>query len=315
MKTSVNSLPVSIDTLQSYFNNKIHENVRMANYSTCRVGGLVNGLLVINSEKELVHATQTLWGLNVPFKVIGSGSNILVSDKGFTGLILLNRAHNIKIRSNEKEPCVFAESGAILGTLARQTALRGFTGLEWATSVPGTVGGAVYGNAGAHGADIKSNLKMATILHPKSGIQTWSVDDMDYAYRSSKLKRERLETVILSAEFNLEISNRDACWEKIKLFSERRQTTQPPGASSGSTFKNPPGDYAGRLLEQVGMKGIRIGQAQFSPIHANFIVNEGNASADDYFQLIKLGKQKVLENFNIELELEIELIGDFNNEK
>lgn len=308
-------MTIPIEELQALFGYKVQENVRMANYTTSHVGGNVDALLPVHTETELTKAAQALWQLQIPFRVIGSGSNILVSDRGFKGVILLNRAHNLKINSKEEPFTVYAESGAILGTLARQTALRGLGGLEWACSVPGTVGGAVYGNAGAHGSDINTNLIMATILHPEYGIQQWSVEKMGYQYRSSVLKREKSQAVILSVLFSLAPSTREKAWTKIQTFSERRQATQPPGASSGSTFKNPPGDYAGRLIDAVGLKGHRLGHAQFSRMHANFIVNDGQATADDYYKLIKLAQARISNKFNIALELEIELIGEFNDEE
>jgi UDP-N-acetylmuramate dehydrogenase len=309
------TLKVPFEKLQAKFGDKLQENCRMANYTTVRIGGRATALLPVNSEKELADAALILWDLDVPFKVIGSGSNILVSDQGYAGVILLNRAHNIKINSKDETPTVQAESGANLGTVARQTALRGFSGMEWAASIPGTVGGAVYGNAGAHGSDINSNLIMATILHPISGIEHWTAGQMSYQYRSSILKREKSNAVILSALFKVQKSTQEEAWEKINEYSERRQSTQPSGASSGSTFKNPPGDYAGRLIEAVRLKGERKGDAQISPVHANFIVNTGKASAADYSYLIKLAQSRVLEQFNVRLELEIELIGEFNDKQ
>jgi len=308
-------MSVSIKKLQEQFGQKLQENVRMANYTTARVGGPVAGLLPINTEPELIQAAQSLWDMQIPFRVVGSGSNILVSDKGFEGVILLNRAHTLKIHSKENLPSVFAESGTILSTVARQSALRGLSGLEWAAAIPGTVGGAVYGNAGAHGADINSSLIMATILHPESGIQKWPAERLDYQYRSSILKRQKSPAVILSALFKVQRSTRETAVAKIKELSKRRKDSQPHGASLGSTFKNPPGDYAGRLIEAVGLKGYRIGHAQISQMHANFIINNGGAAADDIYKLIRLAQTEVQKKFDKVLEPEIELLGEFNDEE
>jgi len=302
-----------IELLREIFGSKMQENCRLSNYTTTRVGGCALAIVPANSEKELADAACSLWQFDIPFQVIGSGSNILVSDHGFAGVILLNRAHNIKINSHDEEASAYAESGANLSMLGRQTALRGLSGMEWAAAIPGTVGGAIYGNAGAHGSEIKNSLEMATILHPIFGIEQWSAEKMTFSYRSSILKRERSKAIILSACFRLEKSKRDEAWERVVTYTQHRQNTQPPGASCGSTFKNPPGDYAGRLIEAVGLKGERKGDAQFSPLHANFIVNIGKASAADYLFLINLAKARVLEQFNIKLELEIELIGEFND--
>jgi len=196
----------SISMLEEHFGSRLQQNVRMSNYTTSRVGGVVLGLLPANTLEDLRHASVTLWELDVPFKVIGSGANILVSDKGYEGVILLNRCHNLKIFSQENTPFVYAESGANFGAMARQTALRGLTGLEWANSIPGTVGGAVYGNAGAHGWDVAQILISTTILFKDSGERDLTTEDMAYAYRSSLLKREHLPAVILSATLATQVS-------------------------------------------------------------------------------------------------------------
>ncbi|MCJ7694440.1 MAG: UDP-N-acetylmuramate dehydrogenase [Anaerolineaceae bacterium] len=308
-------MSVPMNKLQEIFRGKLQENVCMANYTTIRAGGLVDGLLPINTIPDLTTSVQKLWELDVPFRVIGSGSNFLVSDSGFRGIVLLNHAHNLKIQSKEEPFSVFAESGVILGTVARQSALRGLTGMEWATSVPGTVGGAVYGNAGAHCSDINESLIMATILHPNYGIEDWSPERLGYQYRSSILKREKINAVILSALFKVQMSTRDEAWERIVTFSRKRQKTQPQGASFGSTFRNPEGDHAGRLIEAAGLKGYQRGNAMISNVHANFILNEGNATAADIYYLISLAKKEVKKQFNVDLVLEIELLGDFDDKQ
>lgn len=304
-----NKMPM--DKLREAFGARLQENISMANYTTARVGGRAPALVSIHTLDDLINAAQTLWDLSVPFHILGSGSNILVSDKGLDAVILHNRAHNLKIDTKSENPSIFAESGAILGTVARQSALRGLSGMEWAAPVPGTVGGAVYGNAGAHGSNIEQSLKMAKILHEKEGIQDWSVDKLAYQYRSSVLKREHLPVAILSAIFNVVKTNREEAWEKIKAFQAHRKETQPPGASMGSMFKNPAGDYAGRLIEAAGLKGRRIGRAMISPIHANFIINLEGANAQDIWKLMKIAQDAVKEKFGIILEPEIELVGEF----
>jgi len=304
-------MQIPMDKLRESFGARLQENVSMANYTTARVGGKVSALVSIHTLDNLIDAAQRLWNLSVPFHILGSGSNILVSDKGLEAVILHNRAHNLKIDTKSTNPSIYAESGAILGTVARQSALRGLSGMEWAAPVPGTVGGAVYGNAGAHDSNIKQSLKVAKILHEKEGIQDWSVDKLAYQYRSSVLKREHLPVVILSAIFNVVKTSREEAWEKIKAFQAHRKETQPPGASMGSMFKNPTGDYAGRLIEAAGLKGRRIGRAMISPIHANFIINLEGASAQDIWKLMKIAQDAVKEKFGIILEPEIELVGEF----
>ncbi len=302
---------IPLDELKKKFGPQLHENVSMANYTTARAGGPVPAMISIHTPDELSKSVRTLWDLSIPFIILGSGSNILVSDKGIDAIVLHNRAHNLKIDTKSNSPRIYAESGAILSTLARQSALRGLSGMEWAATVPGTVGGAVYGNAGAHNSDMKASLVLAKILHKNKGIEDWTVENLDYQYRSSILKRNHLPVVIISAVFKVIRTSREEAWERIKTFQSHRKETQPPGASMGSIFKNPPDDYAGRLIEAAGLKGRRIGRAMISPIHANFIINLEGAKAQEIRDLMKIAQDTVEEKFGIILEPEIELIGDF----
>lgn len=313
MNLSVTPLPLK--ELREQFGQRLQENVRLANYTAARVGGPADALLVVNSADELEKCVKTLWEMKIPFLLLGGGANVLVSDRGFHGVVLLNRAHTIKIHAQKDPPTVWAESGANLGMIARQAALRGLSGLEWANSVPGTLGGAIYGNAGAFDGDMQKNLLMAEILHPHEGKQVWSVDKFGYEYRSSVLKRSGAKAVILSATLKLEKSTPEAVKEKMNDFANRRKQTQPPGASLGSMFKNPPGDYAGRLIEAAGLKGMRVGGVQVSPVHANFFVNSEAATASDYRQLIELVRNAVEKKLGVRLELEVELIGDWSDDE
>jgi UDP-N-acetylmuramate dehydrogenase len=307
--TTATSLP--IDELREMFSEHLQENVSLAHYTTARVGGPVEALLPVHSADELASAVQTLWERQISFKILGGGSNVLVSDQGLRGLVLLNRAHNTRIDARNEPISVWAESGANLSALARQVSLRGLSGLEWAATIPGTVGGGVYGNAGAYGSDMSVSLAMAEILHPKLGREWWSKERLGYQYRSSTLKRERVPAVILSARFNLSQSTPAEVQARMDRNSEQRRHSQPPGASMGSMFKNPPGDFAGRLIEAAGLKGYRAGDAEISPVHANFFVNRGNATAEDIRMLIEVARKSVAEKFGVQLELEIELIGEW----
>ncbi|MGE5248745.1 MAG: UDP-N-acetylmuramate dehydrogenase, partial [Bacteroidota bacterium] len=167
------------------------------------------------------------------------------------------------------------------------------------------------GNAGAFGGDVAHDLICAELL-TEGGRETWPVEKMGYGYRTSVLKRGEAEAVILTAEFALNNATKDEVSVKIGQFSARRKATQPPGASMGSMFKNPPGDYAGRLIEAAGLKGTRIGSAEISSVHANFFINHGRTQARDIRALIELAQRIVAEKFGVGLELEIELIGDWS---
>jgi UDP-N-acetylmuramate dehydrogenase len=303
---------VLFSKLRAIFGERLQENVRLANYTTARVGGAADGLLVANSSTELAEIGRRLWELSVPFRILGSGSNVLVSDNGFRGVVVINHARTVKINARQTPPTVWAESGANFSSVARQAALRCLSGLEWAATIPGTIGGAVYGNAGAHGADMQTNLVMAEILHPQNGIEMWTCERLGYEYRSSAIKRERLPLIILSATLRLTHGDKDEIWARMQEYVTKRRRTQPPGASMGSMFKNPPGDFAGRLIEAAELKGARVGGAEISPVHANFFINSGNATARDIWKLIRLAQRTVQEKFNVNLELEIELLGEWD---
>jgi UDP-N-acetylmuramate dehydrogenase len=173
------------------------------------------------------------------------------------------------------------------------------------------VGGAVYGNAGAFGSNTQASLLLAKILHRTKGYLSLTSEGMGYAYRSSALKRQPGDAIILSASFSVQPGDPALIEWTMKQFSERRRSTQPTGPSTGSTFKNPPGDFAGRLIEAAGLKGTRIGGVSINEKHANFFINDGTAKAQDYYDLIQLARQTVFEQFGVSLETEIEVIGDW----
>ena len=198
----------------------------MSSYTTARVGGKARYLLVIRTSEELAEAVSILWELETPFLVLGSGANVLFSDRGYNGVILLNRAHTIKVDAGSIPPTIWAESGTNLGTVARRAAQRGLSGLEWAAGIPGTIGGAVDGNAGAPGKDMSTNLVVAEILHP-NGHEHWPVERLEYAYRTSILKRQPGQHVVLSATLALQPSTPEAVQARSNEFTERRHQTQP----------------------------------------------------------------------------------------
>lgn len=304
-------MSIDIRELRQRFGSRLQENIRMAGYTTARVGGPADALLIANSAEELAADAQTLWDCGTPFIVLGSASNVLISDAGLHSVVIINRARAITFNTSANPPTVHAESGANLGLLARLAALENLSGLEWAATIPGSLGGAVYGNAGAHGGDMAGNLLMAEILHPTFGRQEWTCEQMGYTYRSSALKRGTDPVVILSATLRLQPGKRDEIQARMDANAARRRSTQPPGASMGSMFKNPPGDYAGRLIEAAGLKGTRIGGAEISSVHANFFINHEGATAQDLYALIETARRAVLEQFGVLLELEIELLGDW----
>jgi UDP-N-acetylmuramate dehydrogenase len=309
---------INLRPIREVFNDRVQLEAPLARYTAARLGGPAEALIEANSVQELVEVVGLCWKHQTPFVILGGGTNILISDAGIRGLVIINRARQVNFDEQANPPTVWAESGANFGLLARQAAQYGLAGLEWAGGIPGTVGGAVIGNAGAYGGDIAGNLILANILHPVGSGQTvvpqrdeWSVDRFGYAYRSSILKGRPGGVVVLSALLRLENSIPQAVQAKLDEFVEYRRRTQPPGAGLGSIFKNPPSDYAGRLIEAAGLKGARKGDVEISELHANFFINGGQARAADFYALIQLARQTVSEKFGVNLELEIELLGNW----
>ena len=299
-----------IDELYARFGDKVKEDIPLAPYTSARIGGPADVFITAETAAELAQIVKFLWKQEMAFTLLGGGSNVLVSDKGVRGVVVMNRAKGVKFHVSD-QPSVTVESGVVFSNLANRCASKGLAGLEWAATVPGTLGGAVYGNAGAFGGDIAGNLISTEIL-TANGREKFTVEQMGYGYRTSVLKRGELKGVVLLVELALKNSTREDATVKIQQFSAHRKATQPPGASMGSMFKNPPGDYAGRLIESANLKGARIGNAEISPVHGNFFINHGATKAQDIRALIQLVQKTVKEKQGVELELEVELIGDWN---
>ena len=295
------------EQLRGAFPDSLQENVSLARYTAARIGGPAEFLLTVYSAAELAGAAEKLWELEIEFRLLGGGSNVLVADRGISGVVILNQAKEVKFADQH----TWAESGASIGSMARRAVEKGLSGLEWAATIPGTVGGAIVGNAGAHGGDTASSLDHAEVLHRQEGRGAWDVGRLEFDYRSSWLKRNPGQAVVLAGRFDLEPTDPAAIRSTMEEYVEYRQQTQPTGASIGSMFKNPEGDHAGRLIEAAGLKGERRGEAEISSKHANFFVNHSGATAADVYALIELAMQRVAEKFDVELELEVELLGDW----
>ena len=302
------------EALRARFGPRLRRDEPLAAHTTLRVGGPADLWLTVTALDELIEVVRLARQHRIPLFLLGGGANLLVSDRGVRGLVVQNRCRRVEFGEGDP-PRAVVESGVILPSLARRLARRGLSGLEWAVGVPGTVGGAVVNNAGAYGSSIADCLVRAELLTPEGKRQWVPVDWFEYEYRSSRLKRlgvgGRGQFVVLQAELALTRRSPGEIERQMAVYSERRRVTQPPGASIGSMFKNPPGDYAGRLIEAAGLKGVRVGGAQISPVHANFFVNLGQAQAADFAALIELARQTVKAEFNVELELEIEMVGEW----
>lgn len=314
-----------LQEMRHRFEADFYEHEPLSRHTSARVGGPADVLLTADSAQALAQIAVFLWQHELPVFILGGGSNILVSDAGVRGVVVLNRARQVEFNEVDDPPSVWAESGANFGALARQACQRGLSGLEWAVGVPGTLGGAVVGNAGAHNGDMSGCLIVAEILHRTEAMklalnqdpiaELWPVERLDYHYRSSQLKNLAGQIVVLAARLQLARSTPVDAVAIADAFTAYRRRTQPPGASLGSMFKNPPGDYAGRLVEAAGLKGFRRGEAEISTLHANFFVNRGNATAADIYSLIETAQTTVKEKFGVSLELEVELVGEWQIER
>jgi UDP-N-acetylmuramate dehydrogenase len=318
--------PSFLTALAATFGDRPRRNEPLAVHTTLRLGGPAEVWLAVENITEFVQAVSLARQHNVPVFILGGGANLLISDAGIRGLVVENRSGQVDFPPQvDREPGqtvkLVADSGVALANLARRCAKRGLSGLEWAIGVPGTLGGAVVNNAGAYGRDMAHSLTRAEMLSP-GGKRFWQpVEWFEYDYRTSKLKRqpspppdgveERAGWIVLRAELQMTTAPVAEIETRMREFTARRKASQPPGATIGSMFKNPPGDYAGRLIEAAGLKGHRVGQAQISSIHANFFQNLGGATAAEMLTLIKTAQEAVKDKFGVELTLEIEVIGEF----
>ena len=276
-------------------------------HTTYRIGGPADLFVLPASVEDVVWTLRLAHDEGLPVFVMGSGSNLLVSDSGIRGIVLRMGQQMAKVRFSGAG--VWAEAGLSLPRLAKLAADRELSGLEWAGGVPGSVGGAVAMNAGAHGSDTSVILTRAYLVSRSGELIEAARNDLKFAYRRCGLVREGRH-IVVAAEFSLKPNAKEAIKGRMRELASLRRRTQPLGMpSSGSVFKNPPGDYAGRLIEAASLKGTQIGGAQVSTVHGNFIVNTGDARAEDVRRLIELVRRRVEEEFGVRLELEVELVG------
>jgi len=298
---------MTVQALETLLGEQLLHEEPLAKYTAARIGGPAEMLYIANETTEkLRDVVLAGWAADIPVRVIGGGANILVPDDGVRGLVVVNKVRGVDWYDTH----VQVSAGFGLVALANLCAVRGLSGFEWAVSVPGTVGGAVVNNAGAHGGDMNNSLLTATVVDAERGEVTLTNEEMTYDYRTSALKaREDRRFLVLRAELQMKHDEPDAIRARMAEFRAHRKQTQPQGASLGSIFKNPPGDYAGRLIEAAGLKGYTIGGAAVSEVHANFFVNTGGATGDDYAALVRHVREAVTEHSGVTLHPEIELVG------
>ncbi len=285
-------------------------NESLAPHTTFRIGGPADFFVEAKTISDLIEYVKLAREHGVEIFVLGNGSNVLVLDGGVRGLVIENHCDQFSLSVIGTERAILtAESGVPLPNVANRMARQGWSGLEWAIGVPGTVGAAVVGNAGAQGGCIADNLLQVSLLDAAGAMRKLSIQDLAFGYRDSRFKHAKSE-IILSADFELRQDDPQVCIARMIEYSEHRRRTQPTEPSVGSMFKNPPGDFAGRLIEQAGLKGTRVGKVEVSQVHANFFVNQGGATAKEVLRLIDIVREQVRKKFGIELELEIELVGE-----
>jgi UDP-N-acetylmuramate dehydrogenase len=280
----------------------------MAPYTTFRIGGEADALCFAKSLAELRQLVSYLNRENVPYLVMGKGSNLLIRNGGFDGILIIMRGELAIIDHRERdEPVVGAGAGLGLSDLVAYCSQRGLGGLEFLAGIPGTVGGAVVMNAGAFGKEMEGVVEDIQVLTPQGEVNTWRRSDLAFSYRNLSLPEKG---IVVRACFRCVQEGQERVSRKVSDYLKRRKATQPlEYASAGSVFKNPQNEYAGRLLEEVGLKGKKVGGAMISLKHANYIVNTGGAKADDVLALMDMARETVKAKTGIDLESEIRIIG------
>lgn len=289
-------------------NENVLKNEPMSRHTTFKIGGAADYYIRIRNAAELHKVIQALKDAGVIYRVLGNGSNVLVSDKGFHGAVLTLDEGKEPVTFNDNEVCI--QAGVRLAKAAIKVAEHGYTGFEFAAGIPGTLGGAVVMNAGAYGQEIKDCITYAVVMNPLTGkIERLSADELELGYRTSIIQKKDL--IVLEAGFRFETADKDKVLANIEDLNRRRREKQPLElASAGSTFKRPEGYYAGKLIEDAGLKGYRVGNAAVSEKHCGFVVNLGGATADDVRKLISDVQTIVLDKFGVKLEPEVHFLGE-----
>lgn len=283
----------------------IIENADLRKYTTYKAGGKALAIVIPDDLNGLITLIKFLREKKVKYKILGNGSNLIFSDKGYNGILIkLDNFNKLEFNDNY----VTVGAGYSLTKLSLRTARRGYTGLEFASGIPGTVGGAIFMNAGAYKMDMGYITTTVKVLDPNLEVKILTNQDLEFHYRSSFLQKVK-NYICIEATLLLRKGDTETIMEVINDRKKRRIESQPlEYPSAGSVFRNPEGDYAGRLIEEIGYKGYSIGDAMVSLKHANFIINKGNASGDDIKKLIKEIKTKVKEKYNIDLKVEQEFV-------
>lgn len=303
-----------IETVINEINNKTASlcfmNESLKKHTTYGIGGPADLMIFPKSKQDLIKVIEIINENKIQLTILGSGSNVLVSDNGIRGAVisLKNSLKQIEVDDN----ILYAECGTMLGKIVKHAVKNNLIGLENLNGVPGTLGGALIMNAGAWGGEISENLIHVEVINSKSEIQKIQKKDLNFSYRQSSFNKD---DILLSAKFNLKKADKDIIKENFIEAQSGRKKSQPLNKrSAGSLFKNPKNNSAGKLLDEAGLKGFSIGDAKISEKHANFFINDGDATSKDMLMLIKKAHKEVKDKFNVNLSLEVKLMG-FNEDE
>ena len=298
-----------IETIMKEINNETSSlclmNESLKKHTTYGIGGPADLMIFPKSKQDLIKVVEIINENKIQLTILGSGSNVLVSDNGIRGAVisLKNSLKQIEVDDN----ILYAECGTMLGKIVKHAVKNNLIGLENLNGVPGTLGGALIMNAGAWGGEISENLVHVELINSKSEVKKIQKKDLNFSYRQSSFDKD---DILLSAKFNLKKADKNIIKENFMVAQSGRKKSQPLNKrSAGSLFKNPKNSSAGKLLDDAGLKGFSIGDAKISEKHANFFINDGNASSSDMLMLIKKAHQEVKDRFNVNLSLEVKLLG------
>ncbi len=287
----------------------IHIQEVMAAHTTFRVGGPADCLVELENVQQLQNIQHYLHLVGIPYVILGNGSNVLVSDEGYRGVVLqvANRMNRITVEGNR----IVAQAGALMSQVAKAALENGLTGMEFASGIPGTVGGGVVMNAGAYGGEMSQIVTSVTVVNGEGEIMELENESMEFGYRYSTIRNQPF--TVTEVSFELKPGEKDAIKATMDDLSARRREKQPlEYPSAGSTFKRPEGHFAGELIMNAGLRGFQIGGAKVSDKHCGFVINAGNATAADIMALIRKVQMCVKEKFHVDLEPEVVFLGKFS---
>ncbi|BDH63434.1 UDP-N-acetylenolpyruvoylglucosamine reductase [Lysinibacillus sp. PLM2] len=284
----------------------IKTNELLKKYTMTKLGGAADLFVMPETEEEASAIVKYAYDHHIPLLMLGNGSNMVVRDGGVRGIVItFSKLNEIRVDGNR----IYAQSGALIKDVSKIAANESLTGFEFACGIPGSVGGAMAMNAGAYGGEIKDIIVSSTVLTKEGKMIVLSKEELDLRYRHSIITQEGY--FVLSSIFKLEKGNKEEIDAKIADLTYKRESKQPlEYPSAGSVFKRPPGYFAGKLIQDSGLQGKGVGDAEVSLKHAGFIINKGNATATDYIDTIKMVQKEVKEKFGVELELEVKIVGE-----